>query len=254
VIKFFRRIRQQFLTENKTGKYFKYAIGEIILVVIGILIALSINTWNETNKNEKEADFQLSKLRDNLKADKAQLKGSIASDSVYIDNLIFCIKVLSKEIKGSKETFFKNFQDISTTMNFKPISGTFEGLISSGKIELINNQNLLDALFSYYNENRHAAWDSALKDYSRTIFMPYLLKFDHISNNTNEFEGIGFTQFDTSKFSIPRKSIDDYRNDLFVLNALRQKVMLFEGQKIAYKELLKIIDTLINSIDTELKQ
>ena len=47
MIKFFRKIRQNLLMENKTSKYFKYAIGEILLVVIGILIALSINNWNE---------------------------------------------------------------------------------------------------------------------------------------------------------------------------------------------------------------
>ena len=50
MIKFFRKIRQNLLMENKTGKYFKYAIGEIILVVIGILIALQINNWNELRK------------------------------------------------------------------------------------------------------------------------------------------------------------------------------------------------------------
>ena len=52
MIKFFRHIRQNLLMENKTGKYFKYAIGEIVLVVIGILIALSINNWNESRKNK----------------------------------------------------------------------------------------------------------------------------------------------------------------------------------------------------------
>ncbi|MGK0411870.1 MAG: 3-dehydroquinate synthetase [Polaribacter sp.] len=46
MIKFFRHIRKSLLIENKTGKYFKYAIGEIVLVVIGILIALSLNKWN----------------------------------------------------------------------------------------------------------------------------------------------------------------------------------------------------------------
>ena len=51
MIKFFRHIRKSLLMENKTGKYLKYAIGEIILVVIGILIALSINNWNEERKN-----------------------------------------------------------------------------------------------------------------------------------------------------------------------------------------------------------
>ena len=234
------------------GRYLKYAIGEIILVVIGILIALSINTWNENNKNEKEANFQLSKLRDNLNADKTQLKSEIASGSLYIDHLIFCVKVLSNEIETSKEEFSNSFQFMSTTLNFTPTRGTFDGLISSGKIELINNQNLLDALFSYYNENQHSAWDSALKDYSRNVIMPYLLDYDHISNVTDINEGSGFTQFDTSKFSVPKKTIDDYKNNLFILNALRQKIQLFEGQQISYKELLKVIESLITNIGTEL--
>ncbi|MBT8306228.1 MAG: hypothetical protein KJN85_04770, partial [Maribacter sp.] len=50
MIKFFRKIRQQLLIENRTGKYLLYAIGEIVLVVIGILIALQINNWNEEKK------------------------------------------------------------------------------------------------------------------------------------------------------------------------------------------------------------
>ena len=58
MIKFFRKIRFSLLSENKTSKYFKYAFGEIILVVIGILIALQINNWNENRKNKiTEADY-----------------------------------------------------------------------------------------------------------------------------------------------------------------------------------------------------
>jgi len=55
MIKFFRKIRYDLMEKNKTGKYLKYAIGEIVLVVIGILIALQINNWNEERKtNSKE--------------------------------------------------------------------------------------------------------------------------------------------------------------------------------------------------------
>ncbi|WP_273277430.1 DUF6090 family protein [Maribacter polysiphoniae] len=56
MIKFFRRIRQQVLTENKFSKYLLYAIGEIVLVVIGILIALQINNWNEIRKDNAETN------------------------------------------------------------------------------------------------------------------------------------------------------------------------------------------------------
>ncbi|NNL82776.1 MAG: hypothetical protein HKP28_05265, partial [Winogradskyella sp.] len=54
MIKFIRQIRYNLISENKTGKYFKYAIGEIILVVIGILIALQINNWNIENSNSAQ--------------------------------------------------------------------------------------------------------------------------------------------------------------------------------------------------------
>ena len=56
MIKFFRQIRKSLLEQNKMGKYFKYAIGEILLVVIGILIALQINNWNEKAKQKKGGD------------------------------------------------------------------------------------------------------------------------------------------------------------------------------------------------------
>lgn len=56
MIKIFRKIRQTLLSEGKTGKYFKYAIGEIILVVIGIIIALQLNNWNENRKRQIELD------------------------------------------------------------------------------------------------------------------------------------------------------------------------------------------------------
>ena len=252
MIKFFRHIRKDLMEQNKTVKYFKYAIGEIVLVVIGILIALSINNWNENNKSEKDAHFQFSKLRDNLISDKAQLKAAISDVSNYSNNLIFCVKVLSNEIDAPYEEFLENFRYMSTIMNFNPTRGTFDGLISSGKIELITNKNLLEDFFSYYYSNPYTQWDSALKDYSRNVFMPYILGFDHIPNVTDGSRGEGFTQFDISKFSAPSKSLNDYRNDLYVLNGLRKKIELFEGQKKAYSELLKFIDSLINNIDNEL--
>ena len=80
MIKFFRTIRQNLLMENpsdkssragKTGKYFKYAIGEIILVVIGILIALQINNWNEERKEVLHQKGILTNLVEDLRADSA---------------------------------------------------------------------------------------------------------------------------------------------------------------------------------------
>ena len=77
MIKFFRRIRQRLLSENKFSKYLIYAIGEIILVVIGILIALQINNWNEERKESAIIKTYLKSMLVDLKNDANRFDGMI---------------------------------------------------------------------------------------------------------------------------------------------------------------------------------
>ena len=72
MIKFFRHIRQRLLSENKFSKYLLYAIGEIVLVVIGILIALQINNWNEERKEFRKSKALLEEFRRDLARDTAE--------------------------------------------------------------------------------------------------------------------------------------------------------------------------------------
>ena len=69
MIKFFRKIRQKLLSENKFSKYFIYALGEIILVVIGIMIALQANNWNEKRKTNNTIETLIDKIEDDVTAD-----------------------------------------------------------------------------------------------------------------------------------------------------------------------------------------
>jgi len=70
LIKFYRKIRQKMLTENKFSKYLLYAVGEIVLVVIGILIALQINNWNESRKQSISENAFITSVKKDLKEDK----------------------------------------------------------------------------------------------------------------------------------------------------------------------------------------
>ena len=81
MIKFFRKIRYDLMEKNKTGKYLKYAIGEIILVVIGILIALSINNWNEDRKENRYLNLVYEQLQKDLQADTLNVSQRIKSYS-----------------------------------------------------------------------------------------------------------------------------------------------------------------------------
>jgi hypothetical protein len=95
MIKFFRRIRQQLLTENKFSKYLLYAIGEIVLVVIGILIALQINNWNELKKNNATTKLIFEEILNDLEYD---IRLADQQISYYYRTDSLCGRVLSNEV------------------------------------------------------------------------------------------------------------------------------------------------------------
>ena len=116
MIKFFRKIRYNLLETGKTSKYLKYAIGEIILVVIGILIALQINNWNEFNKERENEKIILNEIRENLKFDLKDFESNIAN----LQNKIISAKTILKIIDNNSDYndsigyFFVLPQNVST--------------------------------------------------------------------------------------------------------------------------------------------
>jgi hypothetical protein len=139
MIKFFRKIRQNLLMENKTGKYFKYAIGEIVLVVIGILIALQINNWNENRKS--------SKIRNNYYE---QVLQDLAKDTIYINRNIINLDSRISKYQNYLEKLPKaeSINDVLPLIrtldwtfgytNFN--TNTIESLISTGDIKLMPDE------------------------------------------------------------------------------------------------------------------
>ncbi len=140
MIKFFRKIRQNLLMENKTGKYFKYAIGEIILVVIGILIALSINNWNENQKLESKTQDYYVQLLDDLNNDIVSAENTIKEFSNHQKEYNKYISSYDKEgltpIKAYEQ--ISKLKLISTPLTFN--TNTIESLQNSGDVGLIPSQ------------------------------------------------------------------------------------------------------------------
>ncbi len=98
MIKFFRHIRQTLIMENKTGKYLKYAIGEIVLVVIGILIALQINTWNENRKLKLQEVSILKDLQTDLKASLLEINRNIDENQKIVNYIKTIAKYLEEDL------------------------------------------------------------------------------------------------------------------------------------------------------------
>lgn len=148
MIKFFRKIRKNFLSEGKTGKYFKYAIGEIILVVIGILIALQINNWNENRKNKiAEADYYCRILDDFELNEKL-----IDETSALISNKIKFSKELISDLnkRPNDRSIILNKHVVAIRQDvFVPSNITFEDITSSGQLKLLTDLKLKNRLIQH---------------------------------------------------------------------------------------------------------
>ena len=150
MIKFFRHIRHSLINENKMGKYFKYAIGEILLVVIGILIALNVNNWNEQRKSAKKEISILKVLKLEFEANREQLVSIMNLHKASTESGFSLIKYFNQDITKIPSVTFDTlvvaFNDPST---FDPRKGQLNSITSSGEINLISNQELNILLSSF---------------------------------------------------------------------------------------------------------
>ena len=156
MVKFFRKIRYDLMEKNKTGKYLKYAFGEIILVVIGILIAIQLNEWRNDKANANQKQNVLLALKFEFEANLTQL------DTVYYYqtktlnalkktmNLIDSINYITND-KVLKEIFL----DMRFEWSYNPTNGALRSAVSSGDIHLIDSERLIELLFS---------WEDFVKD------------------------------------------------------------------------------------------
>ena len=150
MIKFFRKIRQNLLSEGKTGTYLKYAIGEIILVVIGILIALSINNWNEDRKTSNTEIEYLIRLRSDLANDTAYYHRRIKyADRVIADHKKAFL-IAHTEIESSRDFYqsFNNLEWSSESLSIRDI--TFSEMRNAGQINIIRNDQIKTKLLELY--------------------------------------------------------------------------------------------------------
>ena len=146
MIKFFRRIRQRLLSENKFSKYFFYAIGEIILVVFGILIALQINYWSEKKLFEKEYISDLKTIQENLKIDAKNLSGN-ANAGEYV------IKYWNSFYNGDTLFNSKHFMTRLSGPNLIIDNNGYKNAVNKGTLKLIKNDSLKNSLIKYYIES-----------------------------------------------------------------------------------------------------
>jgi hypothetical protein len=152
MIKFFRNIRKKLAAENKVAPYLRYAVGEIVLVVIGILIALQINNWNETRKFNSLKKVYINRLIDDLKQDTLQV--NVLIDDLQNRQLI--IETVINDLDTAKDGNFSiqaienYFKDGWNMLDFTPSASTYSDLSQTGNMNVFRNSELTDRIKNYY--------------------------------------------------------------------------------------------------------
>ncbi len=176
MIRFFRKIRYDLMEKNKTGKYLKYAIGEILLVVIGILIALGINNWNSTRLDKNKGIEVLNVIVNELE-----------SNQQYLSNLMLMEeKKLASSTKLAKyfgsppplidvDSFYRWSEILSDIPPFAPKNTNLLSIINAGQLELITNDSLKYILTDYQSKLIELGGDY---EYGKEVWKILILPFE----------------------------------------------------------------------------
>lgn len=173
MIKFFRQIRYNLMSENKTGKYLKYAIGEIVLVVIGILIALSINNWNEKSKQQIKLQQIYHEILADLKRERDyanfiinKFEGQRKAYTDYLESF--------SSTKITRKSMYRKLLELN--MEGYPInsnSSIVESLQNSGEIVLLP-QSIRNRLINLRRQQNKIIVDESLDNRGRMGVMERL--------------------------------------------------------------------------------
>ena len=258
MLKFFRKIRHNHIMENptsaeasasrQTSKYFKYAIGEIILVVFGILIALQINNWNESRINKKQEQQILLQLKSEYEENLREIDNKIAmrNDIVNASHRLLSIKEgILKAVPA--DTIARDLFRICSTPTFNPVIGTTNELLSSGKLYLINNNKLKSILTNWSGKTeRLTEYEQDLRNYYNTQFDPYLSEKHSIKDLFNGFRTSNLLNFEKKdKSEIVKALLEDSEIDDYIVN-IASLCAIAEEDALIVRNDIEIILSLVN--------
>jgi hypothetical protein len=201
MIKFFRKIRQKLLSENKFSKYLIYAIGEIILVVIGILIAIQLNDFNEDRKERKKELSFLQKLKDDINLDIRDLTLRDSILAVYQSNQEKGLELLL-EAKSVKDIITLDSLIQYRWQSFAVSRKTYDEMLNTSGIYIITNRDLLNnlsdhyALIETYQQNFREINEDSREYYKASNLDP----FDFLKRHYRE-QSFDVTRIDTTWIS-----------------------------------------------------
>ena len=249
MIKFFRNIRQNLIMENKTYKYLKYAIGEIALVMIGILLALQVNNWNENRKDRlKERELEIALLSD-FKETKTRLQETIKRQQKVIDDSRqVIISYETQQLMTIKDSLPRLIgSGFGAWWRAEPVTKTYQSMISTGNIELLSNNELKKKLAEF-----HAELDSGFEDQVESMDLLDALNkklafFGFLLKNNIARKEIGINVLDTAllKNIILDEDIMKLHSEIALFDLATKRMILEMNRLESQQKMASIVDEIL---------
>lgn len=254
MIKFFRTIRQQLLTENKISKYILYALGEIILVVIGILIALQINNLNEAKKTRTKEVAYLRNIKSDLESTNLEIDQYVINREERANAASNVVEHYNGKPVKDWNAFNKHTIDVYTWQRFYQTDNTFQELMNSGNFAIISNEAIKNQLLSIeklykklkYSED-HFRYDAEITLYEPSYEMTdiHALSNNYFYQKSNGKEGfLG---------DLNEEHFREMLNDQKQKNGFVFAAMYFKGMNRTLLTIKESNEKVISLIDDELK-
>lgn len=243
----FRKIRYQLMETKKTGRYLKYAIGEIVLVVIGILMALQINNWNENRKNQQIVDSFITKLRTQLALNIVKTEERIA----FLNHNLERSQDLALSLIGTEQPIDDSLLDSLIYFNWNSFNINLDlNLLiearENGIIALLPSDSLRQSIYEMTTYYEYVKGREAIgTDHTLDQFEPYLVK--HYNYRNHEYRITGNKVMKTSKL---------YKNDNYKMlsdqefeNLLSNRLYYNEDMIKHYSNLKAVLERTYNLLE-----
>jgi hypothetical protein len=255
MFRFFRQLRQRLLTENKFSKYLLYAVGEILLVVVGILIALQVDSWNETRSENREETAILKSLKTDFLQSKINVDHTLEDQTRVVRYCARLFEVLSEGDTRVPPDSLGEFiyQGALSYWRMEPANGTYDALIGSGRLSLIKSKTLSRLLAEYSAELKYGFEDELQSTDLTTLLVEKSSSFAPVLGKS-----VFATHFLTTRRQFTDEEIQEaleaLQSDNSFLGVLAMKYALEDNRLKYQQKVSKYIADILVLLEEELRK
>ncbi|UCH14909.1 MAG: hypothetical protein JSV22_02825, partial [Bacteroidales bacterium] len=145
-MKLFRKIKQAQLNNGNLKRYLFYAVGEILLIMIGVLLAFQVSNWNVKRNNKKAEILYYQNIKRQLNEDIGIISRNVEYNNRYLDQFEFAAKIIEANDRSKMDSLAEISLNLIRYSDFHRASNIYETIVNSGQIKLLHNHNIIEGL------------------------------------------------------------------------------------------------------------